>query len=101
MGVAKTHEHGLIGYADGVAGNSISRRANTLSLTAGVCSSNTEGGFGTPLDEMTPTKLTNAPEGFEYYRVCDQEGVCHVVRGMQEVQRLLEKRPGLNVTKIP
>ena len=43
---------------------------------------------------MTPTKLTNAPEGFEYYRVCDQEGVCHVVRGMQEVQRLLEKRPG-------
>lgn len=49
MGVAKTHEHGLIGYADGVAGNSISRRANTLSLTAGVCSSNTEGGFGTPL----------------------------------------------------
>ena len=53
------------------------------------------------MDEMTPTKLTNAPEGFEYYRVCDQEGVCHVVRGMQEVRRLLEKRPGLNVTKIP
>ena len=49
MGVAKTDEHGLIGYADGVAGNSISHRANTLSLTAGVCSSNTEGGFGTPL----------------------------------------------------
>ena len=49
MGVAETHEHELIGYADGVAGNSISRRANTLSLTAGVCSSNTEGGFGTPL----------------------------------------------------
>ena len=55
------------------------------------------------MDEMTlaPTKLTNAPEGFEYYRVCDQEGVCHVVRGMEEVRRLLEKRPGLNVTKIP
>ena len=50
---------------------------------------------------MTPTKLTNAPEGFEYYRVCDQEGVCHVVRGMQEVRRLLEKTPGLHVTKIP
>ena len=31
------------------------------------------------MNEMTPTKLTNAPEGFEYYRVCDQEGVCHVV----------------------
>jgi len=24
-----------------------------------------------------------------------------VVRGMEEVRRLLEKRPGLNVTKIP
>ena len=24
----------------------------------------------------TKTKLTTAPEGFEYYRVCDQEGVC-------------------------
>ena len=32
------------------------------------------------MNEMSPTKLTNAPEGFEYYRVCDQEGVCHVVR---------------------
>ena len=53
------------------------------------------------MNEMSPTKLTNAPEGFEYYRVCDQEGVCHVVRGMQEVRRLLEKTPGLNVTKIP
>ena len=53
------------------------------------------------MNEMSPTKLTNAPEGFEYYRVCDQEGVCHVVRGMEEVRRLLEKRPGLNVTKIP
>ncbi len=50
---------------------------------------------------MRPTKLTNAPEGFEYYRVCDKEGVCHVVRGMREVQRLIEERPGLTVTKIP
>ena len=53
------------------------------------------------MNEMTPTKLTNAPEGFEYYRVCDQEGVCHVVRGIQEVQRLLLKRPDLTVNKIP
>ena len=53
------------------------------------------------MNEMSLTKLTNAPEGFEYYRVCDQEGVCHVVRGMEEVQRLLEERPDLNVTKIP
>ena len=53
------------------------------------------------MNEMSPTKLTNAPEGFAYYRVCDQEGVCHVVRAMQDVRRLLEKTPGLNVTKIP
>ena len=53
------------------------------------------------MNEMRPTKLTSAPEGFEYYRVCDHDGVCHVVRGMPEVQRLLEKTPGLTVTKIP
>ena len=53
------------------------------------------------MNEMSPTKLTNAPEGFEYYRVCDQEGVCHVVRGMEDVRRLLEKTPGLKVSKIP
>ena len=53
------------------------------------------------MNEMSPTKLTNAPEGFEYYRVCDQEGVCHVVRGMQDVRRLLEKTPGLNVHQDP
>ena len=52
------------------------------------------------MNDMSPTKLTNAPVGFEYYRVCDKEGVCHVVRGMQEVRRLLGKRPGLNVAKI-
>ena len=53
------------------------------------------------MNEMSPTKLTNAPEGFEYYRFCDQEGVCQVVRGMEEVRRLLEERPDLNVAKIP
>ena len=36
------------------------------------------------------TKLTTAPEGFEYYRVCDREGVCHVVRGMWAAQHLEE-----------
>ena len=51
--------------------------------------------------EVSPTKLTNAPEGFEYYRVCDHQGVCHVVRGMREVQRLLRQRPDLIVTEIP
>ena len=29
---------------------------------------------------MRATKLTTAPQGFEYYRVCDKEGVCRVVR---------------------
>ena len=53
------------------------------------------------MNEMSPTKLTNAPEGFEYYRFCDHEGVCHVVRGMQEVQRLLEKTPGLKSPRFP
>ena len=51
--------------------------------------------------EMSPTKLTNAPDVFEYYRVCDLESVCHVVRGMLEVRRLLEKTAGLKFTKIP
>ena len=50
---------------------------------------------------MRPTTLTRAPEGFGYYRVCDQEGVWHVARGMRDDQRLLEKTPGLTVTKIP
>ena len=36
------------------------------------------------------TKLTTAPEGFEYYRVCDREGICHVVRGMWAAQHLEE-----------
>lgn len=53
------------------------------------------------MNAMRSTKLTSAPEGFEYYRVCDHTGVCHVVRGMRDVQRLLEKRHDLIVTKIP
>jgi len=48
-----------------------------------------------------PIKLTSAPEGFEYYRVCDPEGVCHVVRGMHKVQRLIAAMPELIVTKMP
>ena len=53
------------------------------------------------MNEIKPTKLTNAPDGFEYYRVCDQEGVCHVVRGMQAVRRRIEEMPELTVTKLP
>ena len=48
---------------------------------------------------MRATKLTTAPKGFEYYRVCDQEGVCRVVRGMREAQHLLEDMPHLTPTK--
>ena len=43
---------------------------------------------------MRATKLTTAPQGFEYYRVCDQEGVCRVVRGMWAAQHLVEETPG-------
>ena len=49
----------------------------------------------------TPIKLTSAPEGFEYYRVCDPEGVCHVVRGKQQALRLIAAMPELIVTKMP
>ena len=47
------------------------------------------------------TKLTTAPEGFEYYRVCDERGVCHVVRGMWAAQHLTEDMRALagNKTK--
>ena len=48
---------------------------------------------------MRATKLTVAPQGFEYYRVCDQEGVCRVVRGMWAAQHLVEDTPGLSATK--
>ena len=47
----------------------------------------------------TKTRLTTAPEGFEYYRVCDQEGVCQVVRGMWAEQRLTEDIRELSATK--
>ena len=39
---------------------------------------------------MGPTKLTNTPTGLEYYRVCDEEGVCRVVKGMWKAQHLLD-----------
>ena len=42
---------------------------------------------------MRATKLTTAPQGFEYYRVCDQEGVCRVVRGMWAAQHLVKDTP--------
>ena len=48
---------------------------------------------------MKATKLTTAPQGFEYYRVCDQEGVCRVVRGMWAAKELVEDRPDLTATR--
>ena len=49
--------------------------------------------------EGTRTRLTTAPEGFEYYRICDREGVCQVVRGMWAAQHLTEDMRGLSATK--
>ena len=48
---------------------------------------------------MKATRLTTAPQGFEYYRVCDQEGVCRVVRGMWAAKKLIEDRLELTTTK--
>ena len=48
---------------------------------------------------MKATKLTTDPQGFEYYRVCDQEGVCRVVRGMLKEQYLIEDMLELTATK--
>ena len=47
----------------------------------------------------TKTKLTSAPEGFEYDRVCDREGICQVVRGMWAAQHLTEDIRELSATK--
>ena len=51
------------------------------------------------MQAMKSTKFTTAPEDFEYYRVCDQEGFCRVVRGTRAAQHLVEDIPGLTATK--
>ena len=48
---------------------------------------------------MTATKLTIALQGFEYYMVCDQGGVCCVVRGIWAAKNLIEDRPELTATR--
>ena len=48
---------------------------------------------------MKATRLTTAPQGFEYYRVCDQEGVCRVVRGMWAAKELIEASPDLTASR--
>ena len=45
------------------------------------------------------TKLTSAPTGFEYYRVCDRDGVCRVVRGSRDAQHLVDI--ATDATSIP
>ena len=50
-------------------------------------------------NKMKATQLTKAPEGFAYYRVCDPEGICRVVRGALAAQRLVEDVPHLTATK--
>ena len=50
-------------------------------------------------NDMTPTKLTSAPDGFEYYRICDEFGNCRVVRGADAAQHLVQDVPGLTATK--
>ena len=47
-----------------------------------------------------PIKYTSAPEGIAYFRICDPEGVCHVVGGLPKVQRHIEQMPELIVTKM-
>ena len=51
------------------------------------------------MQSMKATKLTAAPQGFEYYRVCDQEGVCRVVRGMWAAKELIKVKPELTATR--
>ena len=48
---------------------------------------------------MKATKLSKAPEGYAYYRVCDPEGICRVVKGALAAQRLVEVMPHLSATK--
>ena len=48
---------------------------------------------------MRATKLTTAPQGFEYYRVCNQEGICRVVRGMWAAKHLVEEGPHKTASK--
>ena len=48
-----------------------------------------------------PIKLTSTSESIDYFRICDPEGACHVVKGMRKVQLHIEQMPELLVTKLP
>ena len=49
---------------------------------------------------MSPVRIANAPQGFEYYKVCDPQGICRVARGWKEAQRIMKETPGLTATKL-
>ena len=48
---------------------------------------------------MKATKVTTTPQGFEYYKVCDREGVCHEVKGMWAAQHLIEDNAELTANR--
>ena len=50
---------------------------------------------------MSPVRITNGPQGFEYYKVCDPSGICRVARGREEAERIMTETPGLSATKLP
>mgnify|MGYP001167810545 CR=1 FL=1 len=35
---------------------------------------------------MSPVRITNGPQGFEYYKVCDPSGICRVARGWEGME---------------
>ena len=51
------------------------------------------------IERMKPTQLTTAPRGFEYYRICDSDGICRVVRGAEAARHLIEDIPDLTATR--
>ena len=48
-----------------------------------------------------PIRLTSTSLSIDYFRICDREGICHVVKGMRKVQLRIEQMPELLVTKLP
>ena len=48
-----------------------------------------------------PIKLTSTSVSIDYFRICDPEGVSHVVKGLRKVQLRMEQMPELLVTKLP
>ena len=62
------------------------------------------------MGELVAVLRANAPDAFRgllsegmqklrVLQVCDQEGICRVVRGMRAAQHLIEDTPSLSATK--